>query len=196
MADRSRADKWSALVQEHSAGLYRVALQMIGDRVEAEDVVQETFMRAYIAMERRGFVVHTSVRAWLGRIAVNLCYDRMRRKSWHELPTESADELTGGGAAGSGLLASWSAWQESDPEQAVLRGDQASQIRKAMAALSPNHRAAVVLRYAYDLSYREIAAALDVPENTVATWLRRAHIAMRRELTEEDSTPCRATARA
>jgi RNA polymerase sigma-70 factor, ECF subfamily len=194
MTEPSRSDKWSSLVHQHSSGLYRVALQMIGDRVEAEDVVQETFLRAYVAMERRGFVIHTSVKAWLSRIAINLCYDRLRRKSWHELPTETTDELAI--HSNSAALPGWSTWSESDPEHAVLQQDQASQIRRAMAALSPNHRAAVVLRYAYDLSYREIAAALDVPENTVATWLRRAHLAMRRELTEEDSTPCRATARA
>jgi RNA polymerase sigma-70 factor (ECF subfamily) len=168
---------------------------MLGNRTEAEDVVQETFLRAFVAIERRGFAVHTSLRAWLGRIAVNLCYDRLRRKSWHDLPLEPA-----GAGAGAGPVpaetAGLAAWHDASPEQAALRGDLTDDLRRAMAALPPNHRAAILLRYAYDLSYREIATVLDVPENTVATWLRRAHLAMRRHLTEEEAKPCRVTARA
>jgi len=61
----------------------------------------------------------------------------------------------------------------------------AATLRRAILDLQPNHRAAVVLRYSRGLSYREIAEAMDVPENTVATWLRRAHLALRRVLADE-----------
>ena len=193
MTQPNRSERWSALVREHSPRLYRLALQMLGNRTEAEDVVQETFLRAFVAIERRGFAVHTSLRAWLGRIAVNLCYDRLRRKSWHDLPLEPVGEGAGPAAA---EIAGWASWPDACPEQAALRGDLTDDLRRAMAALPPNHRAAVLLRYACDLSYREIATVLDVPENTVATWLRRAHLAMRRHMTEEEAKPCRATARA
>ena len=188
------SDGWSALVQQHSKGLYSIARHMLGDRSEAEDVVQETFLRAYVATERRGIQVHTSTRAFLARIAVNLCYDRLRRKGWYETPTE-ADDLAIiheiGRHAGT--------TPEAGPEDTAIQADTSRELREAILRLQPNYRAAVVLRYAHDLSYREISDSLGVPENTVATWLRRAHINLRRMLEpkpEEEPALCRATAHA
>lgn len=179
-------ETWPAIVAEHTPGLYRLAWQMLGSRADAEDVVQETFLRAFVALEKRGLVVRTSLRAYLGRIAVNLCYDRHRRGRRQELPSGEVEEVAGLGRRESG---SRDAWGESGPEQALIHGDQARELRQALGNLPPNHRAAVLLRYTYDLSYREIAAALEVPENTVATWLHRAHSALRRHLTQEEARP-------
>lgn len=171
---------WTAIVKEHSAGLYGLAVHMLGDRGEAEDVVQETFLRAFVATERRGQVVHTSLRALLSRIAVNLCYDRLRRKGWYETPTD-ADDLAV--ASERSARASGDAAHD-DPGDLAIKAADAQQLRRAILQLQPNHRAVVVLRYARGLSYREIAEAMGVPENTVATWLRRAHLALRNALAE------------
>lgn len=169
---------WPATVKSHSAGLYSLAVHMLGDRGEAEDVVQDTFLRAFVAIERQGTAVHTSLRAFLSRIAVNLCYDRLRRKGWYETPTDSdvlaiegerASRATGDVYAG-------------DPAELAVAAADSRELRRAILQLQPNHRAAVALRYARGLSYREIAETLDVPENTVATWLRRAHFALKRTL--------------
>ena len=172
---------WPAVIQTHTNGLYSLALHMLGDRGEAEDVVQDTFLRAFVAVERRGMAVHTSLRAFLSRIAVNLCYDRLRRKGWYETPT-GADEIAV--ASEQVARASGSVYAE-DPAELAIDAMDAATLHRAILDLQPNHRAAVVLRYSRGLSYREIADAMDVPENTVATWLRRAHLALRRVLADE-----------
>lgn len=188
------SEGWAALVKQHSKGLYSIARQMLGDRAEAEDVVQETFLRAYVATERRGIEVHTSTRAFLARIAVNLCYDRLRRKGWHETPTE-ADDL----AVIHEIARPAGEPPQAGPEDSAIQSDTSRELREAVLRLQPNYRAAVVLRYSHDLSYREIADSLGVPENTVATWLRRAHMSLRRMLEpspKEEPALCRATAHA
>ena len=193
MSATAAVDRWAALVKEHTQGIFGLAMHMLGRRAEAEDVVQETFLRAYVALERRGAKVHTSLKAWLSRIAVNLCYDRLRRKSWHEIPAGQGSEPA---FTGDTALRDWVMPWSADPVEAALRGDQAETLRRALNALPLNHRTAVILRYSHDLSYREIADVLDVPENTVATWLRRAHLGLRRQLEKEESVPCNATAHA
>ncbi len=187
-------DGWSALVQQHSKGLFSIARHMLGDRAEAEDVVQETFLRAYVATERRGVQVHTSMRAFLARIAVNLCYDRLRRKGWYETPTE-ADDL----AIIHDVARPAGTPPDAGPEDSAILADESRELRQAILRLQPNYRAAVVLRDAHDLSYREIAESLGVPENTIATWLRRAHLSLRQMLEpspKEEPALCRATAHA
>jgi len=188
MTHQSGGYNWAELVQDHTAGLFRLALQMLGDRQEAQDVVQETFLRAYVALEQKGLTVHTSTRAWLAKISVNLCYDRLRRKSWQEMPIDldSNPAAAMPVGAGAGAATEWLGGSDEGPEQAAIRCDEAAIVRRHLSALPPNHRATVVLRYAQDLSYKEIAAVMGVPENTVATWLRRAHIALRRRLEQEE----------
>lgn len=186
MTHQSGDYNWAELVRDHTAGLFRLARQTLGDHQEAQDVVQETFVRAYVALTRRGLTVHTSTRAWLAKIAVNLCYDRLRRKGWQETPVDLATHPGGAMSVGAGAATEWPGWSDEGPEQAVVRCEQAAVVRHQLLALPPNHRTAVVLRYAQDLSYKEIAEVMGVPENTVATWLRRAHIALRRRLEQRE----------
>jgi RNA polymerase sigma-70 factor (ECF subfamily) len=181
---------WPEVVREYSPQLYRLALHTIGRREDAEDVVQETFLRAYQAIERRGVRVHTSMRAWLGRIAVNLCYDRLRRRSRAETPAGATGEVFS--ALSVDETSAWEGRRDPGPEQAVIEAETAHDLARALEFLPENHRSAVILRYGMDLSYREIARALGVPENTVATWLRRAHIALRRKARLEEGAPCTA----
>jgi RNA polymerase sigma-70 factor (ECF subfamily) len=190
----SSAAGWGRLVQEHGSQLYGLAYHTLGNRQDAEDVVQDAFVRAYVAIEKRRAQIHTSLKAYLCRITLNLCYDRLRARgrvltipSWSGLDQDSAQ--------GSYLEQSACA-EEPGPEDLAVRADEARQVRFAIEGLSPNQRSAVVLRYSLELSYREIAAVLEVPENTVATWLRRAHISLRRRIEKEEGLPCPATARA
>lgn len=175
------------MIQAHSSGLYSLALHMLGDRGEAEDVVQETFLRAFISVERRGVSVHTSMRAFLARIAVNRCYDRLRRKGWYETPT-GPDEIA---AAGERAVRAGDGAYAADPADLAVKADDANAVRRAILDLQPNHRAAVALRYSRGLSYKEIAQVMGVPENTVATWLRRAHLALGRMLDETTGGPAK-----
>lgn len=190
----STAAGWARLVQEHGSQLYGLAFHTLGNRQDAEDVVQETFLRAYVAIERRRAEIHTSIRAYLCRITLNLCYDRLRSRGrvltispWAGMEPEAGPVS---------YLEQSAVTPDASPEDMAVRADEARHVRLAVEDLSPNQRSAVVLRYSLDLSYREIAAVLEVPENTVATWLRRAHLSLRRRIEKEEGLPCPATARA
>jgi RNA polymerase sigma-70 factor, ECF subfamily len=185
---------WSRLVEEHGTQLYGLAYHTLGNKQDAEDVVQDAFLRAFVALEKRRAQIHTSLRAYLCRITLNLCYDRLRsRGRVLNVPSWPGPEPDGSSGPGGER---WPAAADPGPEDLAVRADEARSMRIALETLSPNQRSAVVLRYSLDLSYREIATVLDVPENTVATWLRRAHLSLRRRIEKEEGLPCPATARA
>ncbi|MDP2873243.1 MAG: RNA polymerase sigma factor [Bacillota bacterium] len=184
---------WARLVEQHGAQLYGLALHTLGNKQDAEDVVQDAFLRAFVALERRRAEIHTSLRAYLCRITLNLCYDRLRSRG-RVLTVPPRPPFGFGIDAGAGAD-EWPAAADPGPDDVAVRSDEARHVRQAVEDLSPNQRSTVVLRYGLDLSYREIAAVLEVPENTVATWLRRAHLALRRRIEKEEGLPCPATAR-
>lgn len=187
---------WVRLVQEHSAQLYGLALHTLGNKEDAEDVVQDTFLRAFVALEKRRTEIHTSLRAYLCRITLNLCRDRLRsRGRVLAVPSRPGPDHDSGSCP-HGDDCRWPASADPGPEDLAVKADQAGHVRRALESLSPNQRSAVLLRYGLDLSYREIAAVLEVPENTVATWLRRAHLTLRRTIEKEEGLPCPATVRA
>lgn len=149
-------DAYAALVQRYQRVVYATAHRITGNPQDAEDVAQETFVRAYFALDR-----FTPVRggfpAWLVRIAMNLSLTRLRKR--RETPSE-ADE--------------WLPDLSPGPAEAAEAGEAREAVRRAVGDLPDRYRTVVLLRYVQDLSYEEIAEEMGVPRNTVATWLRRA----------------------
>ncbi len=155
---RCRAGEQEAfrvLVDRHQRVIYSIALRMLGNEEEATDAAQETFVRAYTALDRYRPDGHFG--AWLRRIAVNLCLNQQRRPP--TVPLEEADS--------NGCMAD-------DPACIVLAEAQAQAVRRAVGGLPPEYRAVVVLRYLDGLSYRDIAKSLGVSVPTVETRLHRA----------------------
>jgi RNA polymerase sigma-70 factor (ECF subfamily) len=140
------------LFEEHGAAVYRFALVLLRHHHDAEDVVQETFVKLLDHAARQ--VDDTNLRGWLFTVAANACRDRMRRRSrW--LPWSPANDPA----------------IEPPPlhdEDGRLRA-----VRQAMLQLAPRDRLLVALR-AQGLSYREIAAAADVRPVSVGRLLARA----------------------
>ena len=138
-----------------------MALRLLGNQSDAADVVQETFLRAYVRLpELRG----ATVRAWLFRVAINCSHDVQRRII--RRPADSLEDSEGNiidlpdPALG--------------PEASVLARERADAIATALQSLPADFRAAVVLRDVNDLSYEEIAEVLRVPLGTVKSRLSRA----------------------
>ena len=148
-------------VTEHQAALYRAACLILGDPAAAEDVAQETFVRAY----RAGLHVEPSdARRWLRRIAVNLALNGLRSR------TREERALTRASARPS---------RAADPaDQGVGRLD----TKAALARLPERLRLPVILRYYADLSERDIASALDVRVGTVKSRLHEARRALAADL--------------
>ena len=151
--------------------LYATALRLTGNHADAEDLVQETYAKAYAAFHR--FEQGTNLRAWLFRIQANTfvsqCRTRQRRPA--EFPLESV-EITGAGGA---------AVHRSAEEEAMARMPD-SDIRRALGRLPDQMRMAVYLADAEGYRYREIAEAMSVPVGTVMSRLHRGRSRLREEL--------------
>jgi RNA polymerase sigma-70 factor (ECF subfamily) len=149
------------LVRAYERPVYNLTYRMLGDAAEAEDAAQETFLRAYTKLATyqpgRKFV------NWLLSIASHHCIDRLRRKS--RSPQVSLD-----GPA----PAQWMTSNAPQPDQVVGKKEEREQVRQLLQTLPPDYRAAVVLRYWYDLSYREIAVTMDTTESAIKSRLHRA----------------------
>ncbi len=164
------------LYARHRSGLLRAAERLLGDRAAAEDVVQETWLRALRFREATGGVPAPPSSggreacppaAWLYRVAVNLCYDqlrlRARRAAWSPHPD----------VAGAPPSADISA----EPEAAAIRAETAATVSEAVAALPPALREVLLLREYGGFHYREIAKAVGCPEGTV---MSRLYLARKR----------------
>lgn len=142
------------LIEEHQAVVFALCQRMMGHRQDAEDVVQETFLRAIRGIG--GFDPERPVRPWLLGIAANRCRTALARRSRRpvliETVADSVDPRPG----------------LSDPD------DLAGELGRAIEHLRPDYRMVFTLFHEQNLAYEEIAQALERPVGTVKTWLHRA----------------------
>ena len=161
------------LMLRYKQPLVDFAYRMTGDPVEAEDVAQEVFIKAYRNICNSGFRDDTaSVSAWLFRVARNAAIDRLRKRK--RRPTSYLEDATGGANAvpGSGGTAS----------DAVIASETGREVAAAVAGLPEDQRTAVILAEYEGLSYAEIAAVMNCSEKSVESRLYRARQHLRRLL--------------
>jgi RNA polymerase sigma-70 factor (ECF subfamily) len=158
---------FEALTLPHAAALYRTAYHLTGSAVEAEDLTQETYLRAFrsFAGFRDG-----DVRAWLFAILRHAFIDDYRKRGRSPTVAPDIDIDEEGALAGSGMVTAWAPSAESE----ALRSLPSEAIERAFAALPPEWRMVVMLADVEELSYREIADVMDVPLGTVMSRLHRA----------------------
>ena len=155
---------FSRVVDGHAAMLHRVAYRMIGDAAEAEDVAQEALLRLWASAERWR-PGQAGIAAWLTRVAVNQCLDRLRRRRFasDEPPPERADDAP-------------------DAEALVTEEQWRRAALAALGDLSERHRAAIVLTYYEELPNSMAADALEMNLKAFESLLLRARGAMRAAL--------------
>lgn len=170
--DRSREFEEVALV--HLDSVYRSALRLTHNRAEAEDVVQETYLRAFRNFHR--FNPGTNCRAWLFTIMRNTFLNRLRHAG-RELPDGDSAEWEAPSEAGPALA---SAIESPEEEffQTLLHGD----VDRALRALPLAFREAVILADLEGLSYKEVAQVLGCPMGTVMSRLSRGRLLLRQAL--------------
>jgi RNA polymerase sigma-70 factor (ECF subfamily) len=166
-------DAFGVLVERHSRAVFGLAFRMTGNEQDAEEVVQETFMKAYSRLAR--FESRASFGTWLYRIAVNCGLDVLARRRPGQAHTVAADAGPGGDQA---LLAS----PGPGPERLLLSREVEHQVGQAMAALSRNERAAFLLRHLEGKSIDDIAAVLGMRAGAAKNCVFRAVQKMRRAL--------------
>ena len=161
-ARRGEQAAFADLVCTYQTPVYNLCYRMLGDFGEAEDASQETFLRAWRQLDR--YDPDRPLKTWLFSIAAHHCIDRLRRRriTWRDIEDEAL--------SGHPALAA----PTSGPEQRALQAEQAASVQSLLIHLPPPDRAAIVMRYWYDLSYVEIAAATGATVSAVKSRLHRA----------------------
>ncbi|MFD3258405.1 RNA polymerase sigma factor [Paenibacillus lentus] len=149
-------DALITLLREIENQVYRTAYYILNNEQDAHDAAQEALIRIYTKIDT--YEEKAQFKTWVQRIVTNICIDKFRRKKptvsieEHEIVFEGKDNV----------------------EREVMSGYIAEDIREAIDQLPEHHRSVVVLRYLQEFSYNEIAESLNLPLNTVKSYLFRA----------------------
>lgn len=160
-------------VEVHAPGVYRLGLRLMGNEADAEEVVQETFLSAFQAID--SFEGRSSLRTWLYRIAHNVAMMRLRRPSPPMLSVEGSLELSEDGYAVPRQFYDWCCLPEAELESELVR----SALVRGVVELPETLRGVFVLRELEGVSTEETAVALDISTDVVKTRLRRARLWLR-----------------
>jgi RNA polymerase sigma-70 factor, ECF subfamily len=163
------SEAFRALVDRHSRAVYRLAHRMTGNPQDAEDVVQETFLKAYRQLGR--FESRANFSTWLHRIAVNCSIDLIRGRKHQEAGHDAADLETLDGVDDHRV--------DPSPERLMLSTEVQERVGRAMDELTAMERAAFVLRHFEGQSIEEISAALGLKANAAKHSIFRAVRKMR-----------------
>ncbi len=157
-------------VRQHQHRVYGLAVYLLGDREEAEDVAQEVWLRLW---HHRHEVDEARLLAWLLRVTRNACIDALRRRNvYRALVRTDPDGVRR--AADPGRA------PDDETASALFR----EHLARALRQLKEPHRSIVILREIHDMKYEEISEALGLPLNTVKVYLHRARKTLRKLLSE------------
>jgi RNA polymerase sigma-70 factor, ECF subfamily len=172
------ASAFTELVRRYEGKIFRLAQHVTQNREDAEDVLQETFMKAYEHLDQ--FQGNSKFYTWIVRIAVNQALMKLRRKKTGK--TVSIDETIDTGE--DTVVREIAAWEE-NPEQRFSREELGEILEGAIEALEPPYRSVFVLRDIEEMSTEETAEALGLSIPAVKSRLLRARLQLRERLTRQ-----------
>ncbi len=184
-AQRGEVAAFNVLVQIHQRQVFNVCYRTLGNADDAADATQDALLSAFRGLKAFNGPV-AGLRAWLLRIAVNTCYDQLRRRQ--RRPTDSLDALNTGRDPET-RPAERVADPLPGPEQRSLSAETARNIQQAIDRLPPDQRMTVVLCDVQGLSYDEAAHAMSIELGTVKSRLSRARAQLRAWLVEKGELP-------
>jgi RNA polymerase sigma-70 factor (ECF subfamily) len=178
-AQSGDSDAFRLLVEQNSRAVFRLAFRMTGNEQDAEDVVQETFLRAYRQLDK--YEARSSFSTWLYRIASNYSLDLLRTRKRHE------DKRERGKTEERDILQTLPV-NSPGPDRIVYSGQVQERVNEALNELSPQERTAFVLRHFEGMSIDEIGEALGTGTNATKHSIFRAVQKLRRSLEPVVST--------
>jgi RNA polymerase sigma-70 factor (ECF subfamily) len=188
--DRARGgdrEAFGRLVRRHQRRVYAAALHILGNHSDADDVTQESFVRAYRGLST--FDGRADFSTWLYRITVNTALNALRGgKRGAALSQKSGAEAAHVGGRPESLGTG-----SSDPAQKAQQSAEVVRVFDAIADLSPSLRVTLILATVEDLPHKQIAEILEIPEGTVAWRVNEARRLLRQRL--EKSTPAKSNVR-
>lgn len=169
---RGEVEAFGELVRRYQNSVFNVCFRLLGECHEAEDLTQETFIRAFQRLDT--FDVDRPFGPWVRRVAANLCLNHLQRLPPSRLSLNDERDA--------------SRWDvrlqatSTGPEAALERAERTEALRAAILELPPHYRAVIELRHFQELSYAEIAAELGIPLSNVKSYLFRARKQLARRL--------------
>ena len=170
-------DAFGELVERHGGAMLAIARAYFASEADAEDAVQDAVVKVWRGLER--FATGTSFAAWVARITVNTCLNILRARS---------DKLSLADFASTAQLKPRLGQPQLTPATLASRGEEAELLKAAIGRLPEPQRVVLMLRYAEDMTYDQIAAYLDVPPSTVRGRLYTAKQALNKVLSGPDSS--------
>lgn len=166
---------YAQLVEENASRIYRLALRMMGNEADAEDVLQETFMSAFKAIDN--FEERSSLSTWLYRIASNAALMRLRRKEPVQVSVDEPVERDDGDLVPRQFFDFCCL-----PEEDLMRVEAREEMQRAIEELPTTLKSVFILRDIEGLSTEETAQALDLSISAVKSRLMRARLKLRERL--------------
>lgn len=159
---------YAHLIRKYKNPLYATVLRMTKNPADAQDLVQEVFIKVYHRLDK--YEEKGSFSSWLYRMAINHCMDEFRKKSHQMKSSEVKEEDVVNG---------------NHPEIVYLQKEKNRQLERLVGTLPEDERMIILLRYVNELSYQEISELLDIPLSTVRNKLFRAKKKMRETVKQE-----------
>ena len=165
-------EAFGELVSRYTPAVYNLIYRFTGNRGDSENLTQETWLRLWSALPR--VALDRPLKPYLLRIAFNLCrsWAARARAPWLDVDIDEAQD--------------WLTDEDEDVVDRLSEAELRERVVGAIDRLSPMYRAVMTLRYSEDLSYEEIAQTLNLPLNTVRTYLRRAKGRLRELLSKDN----------
>ena len=168
---------YEALLHRYKNGIYNMIYQMIKNREEAEDLVQETFIKAFNSLE--SYNDNYAFSTWLYKIAFNHCIDAIRKKKLKTFPLDRPIQLR------DGEVKHEIKDETHSPEGDFLFAEKKKRIQITINSLPKRYRQAIILRHQEDRSYEEISQILNIPLGTVKARIFRAREMLKKRLQED-----------
>jgi RNA polymerase sigma-70 factor (ECF subfamily) len=170
-AKKGNIEAFETLVKKYQSSIYYLCRRMTGSHQTADDVSQETFIKAYFALN--SFKDGMSFFTWIRKIAVNNSLNFIKVSKREEPLGNNAEKISGNSSMGQEL-----------PHEMLQRNQTEQKFKKALKALPPEQKIVFILRVYENQSYKEIARLLDISEGTVMSRLSRAREKLRTSMAE------------
>jgi RNA polymerase sigma-70 factor (ECF subfamily) len=177
-AKASNAEAFTKLVNQYDRNIYRLAMNITGNQEDAEDVLQEAFLKAYANLDR--FQGNSRFYTWLVRIAVNEALMKLRKRRSDRSVSLDEPITTDDNQVIPREIADWG----DNPEESCAKAELQEVLSRGIETLQPRYRVVVLLRDVEHLSAGEAAALLGLTLPAVKTRLYRAHLKLRERLSE------------
>ena len=169
-------DAFGDIVRRYQDRIFNTIYRLLGDYEEAKDLAQQTFLRAYMSLDR--FRGNSSFYTWLYRIGVNAALDERKKRSRNPHLVGDSIALASGDDGRRVHVSS----ANDDPAEKVLTREREQAVTRAIASLDELHRSVLVLRDIEGMDYDEISEVLSCPRGTVKSRLHRARLVLREKL--------------